>query len=135
MAGSEINKIRRLLREAGESAEQIGDEPIYEPSGAGYFSVADGGALNRAIEAIAQHEGSITMFVGAGVSTESELPSWNDLVRALLSDTGIAKDLSDEDRELWIQATIAQGPLVAAAIARAHHPSEVAFRRALRAAL
>jgi hypothetical protein len=135
MAGSEIHNIRRLLREAGESAEQIGDEPIREPLGAGYFSVAGGGGLEEAIDVIARHEGDVTMFVGAGVSTESELPSWNDLVRALLSDTDIARELSDEDRELWIQATIAQGPLAAAAIARAHHSDELSFRRALRAAL
>jgi SIR2-like domain len=135
MSGPEINKIRRLLREAGESAELIGDEPIREPSGAGYFSVADEGGLEDAIDAIADHQGDITMFVGAGVSTGSELPSWNDLVRALLSNAEIATELSDEDRELWIQATIAQGPLAAAAIARAHHPDELSFRRALRAAL
>jgi hypothetical protein len=135
MAGSEIEKIRRLLREAGASAGQIGDEPILEPSGAGYFSAADEGGLDKAIEVIAAHEGDITMFVGAGVSTESELPSWGELVRALLEGTEIARELSDEDRDLWIQATIAQGPLAAAAIARAHHSDELAFRKALRAAL
>jgi len=135
MAGSEIDTIKRLLREAGESAEQIGDEPIREPSGAGYFSTSGAGGLEEAIEAIARHEGNITMFVGAGVSTESELPSWTDLVRVLLSDTEIARELSEEDQELWIQATISQGPLAAAAIARAHHPDELSFRKALRAAL
>lgn len=135
MADSEINKIRRLLREAGESAGKIGDEPIREPPGAGYFSAADEEGLTEAIEVIAGFQGDITMFVGAGVSTESELRSWNDLVRALLSDTEIARELSDEDRDLWIEATIAEGPLAAAAIARAHHSDELAFRRALRAAL
>ena len=135
MAGSEVDKIRRLLREAGESAEQIGDEPSPEPQGAGYFSTTNSGGLEEAIKEIAGHTGEITMFVGAGVSTESELPSWDDLVRALLRDTDVAKELSDEDRELWIRATISQGPLAAAAIARAHHPDENAFRRALRVAL
>jgi hypothetical protein len=135
MPGSEIEKIRHLLREAGESAARIGDEPILEPAGAGYFSGANEGGLEDAIEVIAGHQGNITMFVGAGVSTEAELPSWDDLVRALLEETAVARELSDEDRELWMQATIAQGPLAAAAIARAHHPDEVAFRRALRAAL
>jgi hypothetical protein len=135
MGRSEVNKIRRLLREAGESAEQIGDEPIREPPGAGYFSAPGVGDLEEAIEVIAGHEGIVTMFVGAGVSTESELPSWNGLVRALLSETEVASELSEEDRELWIKATISQGPLAAAAIARAHHPDELSFRRALRAAL
>jgi hypothetical protein len=135
MAGNELEKIRRLLREARESAEQMGDEPLVEPPGEGYFSTANSGGLEEAIEAIAQHEGDITMFVGAGVSTEAELPSWNDLVRALLTHADVAEELSDEDRELWIRATIAQGPPAAAAIARAHHPDEGAFRRALRTAL
>lgn len=135
MAGSEINKVRRLLREAGESAEQLGDEPIREPKGSGYFAAAGEGGLEDAIEVIAGHQGDLTMFVGAGVSTESELPSWTELVRALLCDTNIARELSDEDRELWIQATIGEGPLAAAAIARAHYSDELSFRRALRAAL
>lgn len=135
MAGSEITTIRRLLREAGESAEQIGDEPIREPPGAGYFSAPGDETLEEAVELIAGHEGNVTMFVGAGVSTESELPSWNGLVRALLSETEVARDLSQDDRELWIEAIISQGPLAAAAIARAHHPDELSFRRALRAAL
>jgi hypothetical protein len=135
MAGSEINKVRRLLREAGEAAQSMGDEPIVEPPGEGYFSSATDGGLEAAIHAIAEHKGDITMFVGAGVSTESELPSWEELVRALLTDADVAKGLSDEDRELWIRGTIAQGPLAAAAIARAHHDDELAFRRALRTAL
>jgi SIR2-like protein len=135
MGGSEVDTVRRLLREAGESAERMGDEPFMEPAGTGYFATGKSGGLDEAIEAIAGHEGDITMFVGAGVSAESELPSWDELVRALLTGADLGDELSDEDRELWIQATIEQGPLAAAAIARAHHPDELAFRQALRDAL
>lgn len=134
MATAEIEKIRRLLREAGDSAEQIGDEPRSEPSGAGYFSVEDGDSLEVAIEEISRHDGNITMFVGAGVSTEAELPSWNGLIRALLLGAKTETPLSDEDRDLWMEETISQGPLAAAAIAEALHPG-VEFRQALRSAL
>jgi hypothetical protein len=101
----------------------------------GYFSAASTAGLVEAIDSIAAHEEQITMFVGAGVSAEAELPSWERLVRILLADTEIAAGLSGEDRRLWIAATIAQGPLAAAAIARAQRADDLAFRRALRSAL
>ena len=135
MATSEVERIRRLLREAVEAAQQIGDEPPSEPPGVGYFPIDGGGGLESAIGEIASHPGEITMLVGAGVSTESELPSWDGLVRQLLLATEAESGLSDEDRELWVEAVVAQGPLAAAAIARAHYPDDVAFRQALRAAL
>ncbi len=135
MAGEELQKLRRLIRAAGDSAGRLGDEPEVEPEGVGYFSPASTAGLVEAVEFIAGHEGQITMFVGAGVSAEAELPSWERLVRTLLAETEIAAGLTDEDRRLWIEATIAQGPLAAAAIARAQHSDERAFRRALRAAL
>jgi len=133
MPGPEVTNIRRLLREAVESAEKIGDEPRVEPEGSGFFSSANSGSLEDAIGTIAGHQGEITMFVGAGVSTESRLPSWNDLIEQLLA--AAAAGLSDEDRELWISATIAQGPLAAAAVARAHYTTESDFKKALRSAL
>lgn len=133
MPATEVTNIRRLLREAVESAERIGDEPRVEPDGYGFFSSANSGGLEDAIDVIANHPGEITMFVGAGVSTESRLPSWNELIEQLL--TGAGAGLSDEDRELWISATIAQGPLAAAAIARAHYKTESDFKKALRSAL
>lgn len=135
MPTAEVEKVRRLLLEATEAAQQIGDEPADEPEGAGYFSVDGGGGLEDAIDEIAAHDGQITVFVGAGVSTESELPSWNGLIRALLIGAESVTPLSDEDQDQWIEAVIAQGPLAAAAIARAHHADEVSFRQALRGAL
>lgn len=135
MPTHEVDKIRRLLREAGEAAQKLGDEPLSEPAGVGYFSAEGGGGLENAIDEVASHPGEITMFVGAGVSTESELPSWNDLVRELLMAVEAETGLSAEDRDLWIEAVAAQGPLAAAAIARAHYPDQIAFTQALRAAL
>jgi hypothetical protein len=135
VATAEVEKIRRLLREANEAAQRIGDEPLLEPAGVGYFPTDDGGGLEAAIDQIARYPGDITMFVGAGVSTESELPSWNGLIRQLLLDAETGAELDDGDRDLWIEAVVSQGPLAAAAIARAHYPDDIAFRQALRAAL
>jgi SIR2-like domain len=135
VAGEELLRLRRLLRAAGDSAGKLGDEPEAEPEGVGYFSQASTAGLVEAIDSIAAHQERITMFVGAGVSAEAELPSWERLVRILLADTEIAEGLSDEDRRLWIGETIAQGPLAAAAIARAQYVDDLAFRRALRSAL
>ena len=104
---SQLQEVRRLLNEAAERAALLGEEPKEEPAGTGYF-VEDGSqGLDAAIEAIAGHDGDITLFVGAGVSTEAQLPSW----------------------------AVAEGPLAAAAIARALRPSDTEFRRALRDAL
>jgi SIR2-like domain len=135
VTGEELQRLRRLIRAAGDSARRLGDEPEEEPEGVGYFSPTGTKGLVEAIDSIARHEEQITMFVGAGVSAEAELPAWERLVRTLLAETQIAAGLTDEDRRLWIEATIAQGPLAAAAIARAQHADELAFRRALRAAL
>ena len=135
MAGEELEKLRRLLRDAEGSASRLGDEPEEEPDGIGYFSPASTLGLAEAIDSIAVHDEQLTMLVGAGVSAEEELPAWERLVRTLLAETDIAADLSAEDRRLWIAATIAQGPLAAAAIARAHHADDVEFRQALRSAL
>lgn len=135
VAGEELEKLRRLLREAEDSARRLGDEPEEEPDGVGYFSAASTSGLADAIDSISSHDEQITMFVGAGVSAEAELPSWERLVRTLLDETEIATNLSAEDRRLWTAATIAQGPLAAAAIARAQHPDDLAFRQALRSAL
>src|ERR1051326_7732999 len=108
MAGEELERLRRLLREAGNSPHSLGDEPGEEPEGVGYFSPASASGLADAIDSIASHSEQITMFVGAGVSAEAELPSWERLVRTLLTETEIAADLSEEDCRLWIAATIAQ---------------------------
>ncbi len=131
--GSQLREIRRLLNEAAERAALLGEEPQEEPVGTGYFAGDGIQSLKAAIEAIAAHDGDITLFVGAGVSTEAQLPSWAALVKGLLD--GSAGELDQEDRSLWIDAILAEGPLAAAAIARALRPSDAEFRRALREAL
>jgi hypothetical protein len=117
VTGEELQRLKRLIRAAGDSARRLGDEPEEEPEGVGYFSPTSTNGLVEAIDSIAGYEEQITMFVGAGVSAEAELPAWERLVRTLLAETDIAAELTDEDRRLWIEATIAQGPLAAAAIA------------------
>ena len=90
MAGEEVKKLRRLIRAAGDSAGRLGDEPEDEPEGVGYFSPASAMGLVEAIDSIAGYGEQITMFVGAGVSAEAELPAWERLVRTLLAETEIA---------------------------------------------
>jgi hypothetical protein len=128
----ELSKLRRLLDEAREISVAAGEEPREEPQGAGYFSASASG-LDDAIGRVAGHEGDITMFVGAGVSTEAGLPSWNTLIRTLL--LGVGDDLEPDDRLEWLSLTLSEGPLAAAAIANALYGDENEFRRAIRAAL
>ena len=47
----------------------------------------------------AQQKGKLIIFVGAGVSQNSNLPSWNDLVNQLALDLGIEKKLIPEELE------------------------------------
>jgi hypothetical protein len=129
---NEVRALHRLLGEVQEVASLLGDEPRSEPSGAGYFTDPDG-ALASAIDQIAAHEGEITMFVGAGVSTEAGLPTWTELVAGLLE--GVGTDLDEDDRARWLALTLKEGPLAAAAIAKALYSNQSDFRRALRAAL
>lgn len=73
------------------------------------------------------------MFVGAGVSMEAELPSWNVLIRKLLL---AARDSGDQEAvAAWADAVLQEGPLAAAAVAEALHDDPSRFRRALREAL
>jgi hypothetical protein len=113
----------------------MAEEATANPAGAGYFADAESSGVQDAIEQIAAHDGTITVFVGAGVSMEAGLPSWNDLVERLLRVT--ADDGLDE-RQLagWLRRTQAEGLLAAAAIAKAlHGEDEDAFKIALRDAL
>ena len=47
----------------------------------------------------ARQKGKLIIFVGAGVSQNSNLPSWNDLVNQLALDLGIEKKLIPEELE------------------------------------
>lgn len=132
MATDDIRTLHRLLEEAREVASLVSDEPRSEPEGVGYLKDPDG-SLARAIDQIASHEGEITMFVGAGVSTEAGLPTWSELVAGLLE--GVGSDLDDDDRARWLALTLKEGPLAAAAIAKALYSDPAEFRRALRSAL
>lgn len=124
-------RLLELLDEAASTARLLTD-PRPEPAGVGYLDDPDGD-LARAIDTVARHEGPITVFAGAGVSMEAGLPSWRDLVGRLLEDLGA--DLPDEDRAIWVDEILREGPLAAAATARALHSDDAGFRRALRRAL
>jgi hypothetical protein len=136
MASGEIEHLRALLKDAGGVAEQLGDEVRAEPPGAGYFAGGGATGIERVIQRVASHDGEVTMFVGAGVSMEAELPSWNVLVRQLLLGApGKAGRPRDPDAlAQWAKEVLLEGPLAAASVAASLY-SERAFRRALRAAL
>jgi hypothetical protein len=102
-----------------------------EPSGSGYFSSTTAG-LDAAIDRLAGHDGPIAFFVGAGVSMEAGLPSWNTLLERLLASLG--EDLEESERQRWMDATLREGTLAAAAIAQSLYDPEV-FPRAVRRAL
>ena len=50
----------------------------------------------------AQQKGKLIVFVGAGVSQNSNLPSWNDLVNQLAQDLGIEKKIIPEELEITL---------------------------------
>lgn len=131
MPASEVARLRALLEDATAAATELGDDARPEPEGVGYFADAAGSGVANAITEIAAHSGEITMFVGAGVSMEAELPSWNALVRELL--VGASRAGDEEDAvSAWADTVLQEGPLAAAAVAESLYPDDATFRRALR---
>jgi SIR2-like domain len=133
MPSDELARLRALLADAATVADRVGDDAYPEPAGAGYFADAATSGIEKAIAAISKYDGEITMFVGAGVSMEAELPSWNTLVRKLLIDARKGED--GALLEAWAETVLQEGPLAAAAVAEALYRDEGVFRRALRDAL
>jgi hypothetical protein len=134
MPAPEVARLRALLADATATVLEMGDEPRPEPDGSGYFAEAGESGITDAIAEIATHAGPITLFVGAGVSMEAELPSWNSLVRDLLVGARRPSD-ADDAVDAWADTVLQEGPLAAAAVAEALYPDATAFRRALRDAL
>lgn len=132
MSTAYLGTLRDLLADAVDIVDLVDGELESEPKGVGYFQ-DDGHYLDDAVSRVAAHDGEIAMFVGAGVSMESSLPSWTVLLHRLLDELGAEMD--DAERAEWIRLTLGEGPLAAAQVARAIHDDEVSFRAALRRAL
>jgi SIR2-like domain len=123
------------LTRARSLAERLGERPAAEPAGAGYLYDAETSGVQAAIEAVGRHEGDISIFVGAGVSMEAGLPSWEELVARLLRCRRRGEARRRPARPV-AQSYPCRGPLAAAAIAKAlHGGDDDGFRIALRDAL
>ena len=108
MANEHFETIRRLLSEVRDVVDVADDAHRAEQGGVGYFNDGDP-TIDDAIKAIGAHKGEIAMFVGAGVSMEAGLPSWNDLLWRLLTELG--QEMDDQERAEWIDVTLGEGPL------------------------
>lgn len=76
--------------------------------------VLDEKSCLKAIRTIAQAP-QVTIFVGAGVGIESNLPDWGVLVRRLLTEVGVeGEGLSPEDTQKFVDWTITSESLIGA---------------------
>ncbi len=94
-----------------------------------------GPELTAVIERIGADPRPLTVVVGAGASIEAELPSWPQLVEALVSEVAAERLPRSEARGPWREAVLQEGLLAASAIARALSPDDADFVERLRQAL
>jgi hypothetical protein len=134
VSNPEASRLRDLLADATAVTSALENEVRGESAGVGYFADAAHSGITQAIEEIAAHAGDITLFVGAGVSMEAELPAWNTLVRQLLM-SAVPSQTDEAAKISWAEMVLREGPLAAAAVAESLQPDATTFRRALREAL
>jgi NAD-dependent SIR2 family protein deacetylase len=118
------------MGEVARGHEQAAPEPDKSVLGRRYL---DDESMLAALDRLAEHDGPITLVVGAGASMEAGLPSWGELIDRLLDD--IAQERFSEVRSEWVEAMRDESVTAAAAVVRALSAGEAAFVDRVRAAL
>jgi SIR2-like domain len=91
--------------------------------------------LLAAIDRVANHDGQIAIIVGAGASIEAGLPSWAELVDALLKPTADRLGVPEDQRDAWVTEVLAEGLPAAAAVVEAGLADGTDFQNLLWSAL
>jgi SIR2-like domain len=127
----ELERLRVALDDARSLVQELGDEPRRPVARGRYLHDP---ALRDAIEHIARDKRPITLVVGAGASIEADLPSWPELVRALVIDAA-PKVVDEPHQAAWCKSVLVEGLPAAAAVVEALTESEADFHARLGAAL
>jgi len=127
----EFDELRRLLAQAQSVADRRSNEPRTPGEHPRYFGTPE---ITAALGRVIDHDGNITLVVGAGASMEANLPSWPTLVNRLLQ--RLAEEQVDASiRSRWIEEMRAESLMAAAAVVEALSANEEEFHDRVRAAL
>lgn len=131
MSQFELEELRRVLTQASEMAEALGDEPP-EPVAEGRYLGSD--AILEAIDSVSEHDGDLTVIVGAGASMEAGLPSWPQLITRLLRGVS-SSQFQEAVRDQWVELMVGESPTTAAAVVEALSTTPEDYVDRVRAAL
>jgi SIR2-like domain len=124
------DELRGLL----DRARVVADAMSAEPQPAERPRYLHDEAMLDALDRLGEHEGDITLIVGAGASMEAGLPSWPELVHRLLVRVAEAR-FDSAIRERWVEAMSSESLTAAAAVVEALSDDNENFIDRVRAAL